>query len=51
MKTFTANEFTREPQRVYREADTKGEVKINHSHYSDKIFILTSRERKPVDGK
>ena len=45
MKTVTAQEFTRRPRLVFREADVKGIIKINHSDYPDKVFFLESRER------
>ena len=46
MKTFTANEFRRAPRQVYRAADVEGSVKINHSDYPDKVFIIEGRERR-----
>ena len=45
MKTFTANEFRRNPRQVYRAADVEGSVKINHSDYPDKVFIIEGRAR------
>lgn len=51
MKTVTAEEFNKKPNAVYREADRNGEVRINHAHYSDRIFVLISRERNPAGGE
>ena len=50
-KTVTAKEFARNPRNVYRHADKKGDVKINHSDYPDCIFVLTCRERRAPDDK
>ena len=47
MKTFTAEEFNKTPQKVYREADKNGPVMINHGQYGDVVFILTVRDREP----
>lgn len=49
MKTFSAKNFSNKPEPVYRAADREGEVKINHDRYKDKIFILTARERNPIN--
>jgi len=49
-KTVTAEEFRKAPQKVYEEA-VKGEVKINHLHYRDRIFTLTSRQRREDNAK
>jgi len=46
MKTFNAEEFNKHPHRVYREADKEGSVRINHSHYRDRIFELRARNRR-----
>lgn len=46
IKTFTAKEMHDRPSCVFREADRDGEVRINHSHYSDRIFVLISRDRR-----
>jgi hypothetical protein len=44
----TAEEFKKNPRRVYRAAD-KGEiVTVNHDHYQDKVFQLTARDRQPL---
>lgn len=51
MKTFTANEFRRTPQKVYREADIEGAVKINHGNYKDKVFVLKSKPRGVEDNE
>lgn len=48
-KTFSAEELSRNPAQVFREADLNGEVKINHGQYKDKIFTLSARERKPLE--
>jgi len=48
MKTFTAEEFNKSPQKVYREADKNGPVMINHGQYHDVVFVLTVRERQPL---
>ncbi len=45
MKTFSAESFNKSPGEVYREADRSGSAKINHAHYPDRMFILSSRER------
>lgn len=45
-KTFTANQLSRTPLRVFREADKNGMVKINHANYPDKMFVLTAQERR-----
>jgi hypothetical protein len=45
-KTFTANELKQKAGEVFREVDRHGECLINHASYSDRIFVLTSRERR-----
>ena len=47
----TAEEFKKNPQRVYRAADKGGVVKINHGHYHDRIFELVARDRLPLGDK
>jgi len=51
MKTFTAEEFNKSPQKVYREADKNGCAIINHGQYHDIVFVLTSRERNPLEDE
>jgi len=46
MKTFNAEEFNKNPNKVYREADKTGSVRINHLHFRDKIFEITCRDRR-----
>tara|TARA_R110002096_G_scaffold315227_2_gene509435 strand:- start:587 stop:772 length:186 start_codon:yes stop_codon:yes gene_type:complete len=46
MKTFTAEQLSRKPRQVFREADVNGSVRINHSAYPDKVFVLEARERR-----
>lgn len=49
----TAHKFKKNPNCVYRHADLGGVVTIEHSHYPDKVFELTARERRSqlvVDG-
>ena len=48
MATFTAEQFNKNPAKVYRCADKNGEVKINHDRYDDKVFILVSRDRQSL---
>jgi len=48
MLKVTAEEFKKNPRRVYRAADKGGIVKINHDHYQDKVFELTARDRMPL---
>lgn len=50
-KTVTAEEFNKKPSPVFREVDRHGEILINHSHYQDRIFVLTSRERRADNDK
>lgn len=45
MQTFSAEEFNKQPAKVYRAADLEGEVKINNSRYADKMFVLIARQR------
>jgi len=49
MKT-TAHKFKKNPNCVYRHADLGGVVTIEHSHYPDKVFELTARERRAFKG-
>ncbi len=44
--TFTAEEFNKKPAPVFREVDRNGMCLINHDRYKDRIFVLTSRERR-----
>ena len=44
----TAEEFKKNPRRVYRAADKEEIVIINHDHYQDIVFELTARDRKPL---
>ena len=48
MCTFTAKELNMHPLKVFRNADKGKEVKINHAHYPDKIFVLIARDRNPI---
>lgn len=50
MDVFSAEQFNKHPRQVYRAADLNGEVRIDHDRYPDRVFVLTSRERKPLDG-
>ncbi len=45
MKTFSAEEFNKNPYKVYREADRNGAAAINHLHYKDKVFVISTKER------
>lgn len=45
MQVFTANEFNKNPQVVYRAADKDGMVRINHDHYKDVNFVLVTKMR------
>ena len=38
----TAEEFKKNPRRVYRAADKEEIVIINHTHYPDKVFQLVA---------
>lgn len=45
-KTFDAKDLATKRREIFREVDRHGECLINHDHYSDRIFVLTSRERR-----
>jgi len=45
VKTYTAYEMSKSPQKIYRAADKDGAVLINHGNYDDIVFVLTARER------
>lgn len=45
MKTFTAEQFNKQPAQVYRTADREGSVRINNGQYADRIFILAAKIR------
>jgi len=49
MKTVNAEEFNKNPLKIYREADLNNEVRINHLHYPDKIFVLSARKRRETE--
>jgi len=46
-KVFQAEEWNKNPQKVYQELVTTGKVIIEHGHYRDKIFELSCRDRAP----
>lgn len=46
MKTFTAQEFLKQPAQVYVEAMINGSAKINHGNYPSKVFVLTAEDRR-----
>ena len=46
MKTFTAQEFLKQPAQVYVEAMANGSAKINHGNYPTKVFVLTAEDRR-----
>lgn len=48
MKTFTAKDFCRNPQIVWRTADIEGSVRLKNDRYPDKTFVLTARDK--ADG-
>lgn len=45
IKKFTAKEMHNAPGPVFRAADKDGKVIINHDHYKDIVFEITTRER------
>ena len=49
MQTFTADEFRKQPAKVYRAADKDGEVKINHDRYNDLVFVLSTKARNSLN--
>ncbi len=44
MKQFDAETFNKQPAKAYRAADLGEEVYITHSHYPDKVFVLTAQD-------
>lgn len=47
----TAEAFNKKPKPIYRAADQGKEVVINHNGYDDKVFVLTARDRQPLEDK
>ena len=44
-KKFTAKQMNHAPAQVFRAADRDGKAEIEHSHYKDRVFELTARDR------
>lgn len=44
---ITANEFIRSPRNAFKAA-SNGVVTIMHDRYDDVVFVLSSRERRPL---
>ena len=44
-KKFTAKQMHHAPAQVFRAADRDGKAEIEHSHYKDRVFELTARDR------
>lgn len=49
-KRVTAEEFNKKPQQVYLEAYEGKEVVINHGRFPKKVFVLSCRDRKPLES-
>lgn len=50
-KKVTAEEFNKKPQEVWLAAFEGKEVIINHDRYRNKLFVLSCRDRKPLEDK